>query len=334
MRVARTAAGMGVDVATIEKAIPGLDLSGTSLADIPSRIANAVAAVEAKAHDQGAGSNVGKDIDQARASARAKLDDMDTSGALAVWDDLLNKDVDALNSLTRRRVAMLHEKAAIHRLRFEHFQALAVLGEVVRLDPENVDALIESGEIERNIGTLAKALPQFEAALSVAKRNGNNWGTALSLERIGDVLRAQGDLGGALKHYGEGLEISRGLYVQDKSHAERARDVSVSVNKIGDVLRAQGDLGGALKHYGEGLEISRGLYVQDKSHAERARDVSLSLQRIGLIAEQQERLVDACAAYREGRVIISELQARSPDIAVLHDDLAFFDQGLKNAECG
>ena len=77
------------------------------------------------------------------------------------------------------------------------------------------------------------------------------------------------------------FEIARRLMAADASHAERARDVSVSVNKIGDVLVSRNDLSGALARYEEGLEIARRLLAADPSHAERARDVSVSLERIG-----------------------------------------------------
>ena len=94
-------------------------------------------------------------------------------------------------------------------------------------------------------------------------------------------LVSRNDLSGALARYEEGLEIRHGLMAADPSHAEHARDVSVSVNKIGDVLPIRDDLSGALSRYEEGLEIGRRLMAADASHAERARDVSVSLDRIG-----------------------------------------------------
>ncbi len=97
------------------------------------------------------------------------------------------------------------------------------------------------------------------------------------MNKIGDVLVSRNDLSGALSRYEEGLEIARRLMAADPSHAERARDVSVSVNKIGDVLRSRNDLSGALSRYEEGLEIARRLMAADPSHAEHARDVSVSL---------------------------------------------------------
>jgi tetratricopeptide (TPR) repeat protein len=147
------------------------------------------------------------------------------------------------------------------------------------------------------------------------------------------VLVARNDLEGALKHYREGLDIRRALYEQDKSHAERARDVSVSVNRIGDVLVARNDLEGALKHYREGLDISRALYEQDKSHAERARDVAVSLSKTATVAQQQGEKAEACANYREGLDIVERLAAAAPDVHQLKGDADFFRIRMKEAGC-
>ena len=107
------AAEMGVSVSTLEQAIPGLDLKDTPVSEISAKIAAAVAAIKAKAAEAPSASNSGSDIDHARAEAADKLGGMDTDGALAVWDDLLAKEADALETLTLRRVAMLVEKASI-----------------------------------------------------------------------------------------------------------------------------------------------------------------------------------------------------------------------------
>src|SRR4051812_47929180 len=75
---------------------------------------------------------------------------------------------------------------------------------------------------------------------------------SVSLDRTGDVLRAQGGLGGALARYEEGLAIRRRLAGADPSHAERQRDLSVSLDKTGDVLRAgQRDLSVSLDKTGD-----------------------------------------------------------------------------------
>ena len=61
--------------------------------------------------------------------------------------------------------------------------------------------------------------------------------------------------------------------------------------------------------------------------------MALSLQCMGLIAVQREHLAGACTAYREGRAITRTLIEESPDVGVPREDLAFFEQALKDAGC-
>src|SRR5674536_168307 len=84
-------------------------------------------------------------------------------------------------------------------------------------------------------------------------------GLSVSLGRVGNVLRAQGVLPGALAAYREGLDISRALTTKDASNAEWRRDLSISLESVGNVLRAQGVLPGALAAYRECLDIRREL---------------------------------------------------------------------------
>ena len=218
LQMAQAAAKMGVNISILEQAIPGLDLTDTPLPEIPAKIAAAVAAITAKAAEAPASSNAGADIDAARAEAAAKLDGMDTDGALTVWDKLLEQDRVELESLTRRKIAMLNEKASIHILRHKYSDALITLRKIIQLDPDD----------------------------------------SASLDLIGDVRRVRDDLEGALKAYEEGLVIRRRLMAADPSRAERPRDVLVRPIQIGDLHSHRNDLQGALKDYREGLEIRRG----------------------------------------------------------------------------
>ncbi|MBM3564003.1 MAG: tetratricopeptide repeat protein, partial [Alphaproteobacteria bacterium] len=144
---------------------------------------------------------------------------------------------------------------------------------------------------------------------------------------------SRNDLEGALKNYREGLDISRRLMDADPTHAERARDVSVSVNKIGDVLRSRNDLEGALKNYREGLDIRRRLMDADPTHAERARDVAMSLLRIGNVEVAREAGAAACGYFVEARDIIAALARQAPDVHVYNNDLASLDEQIAQ-HCG
>ncbi len=309
MKTDAVAANMGVSAATIEQAIPGLDLSDTPVGEIAAKIAAAVAAITAKAEKAPTASNTGSDIDQARAKAAAKLGDMDTDGALAVWDELLAKDADALETLTRRRIAMLAEKSSIQKLRFDYIGALATLREIVRLDPDSIEHWGEIGDIESATGTLVNAEAAYQSTLEASRRSGSERDVSVSLERIGDVLRARDELAGSQLAYEDGLKIAKRLSETNPSNLEYDRAVSVSLNKIGDVRNIRNDLGGALLAFEEGLEIRRRLLQAEPSQVERARDVSVSLKRIGDIKMASDDLDGAETAFDEGLNIRSRLLA-------------------------
>ena len=80
---------------------------------------------------------------------------------------------------------------------------------------------------------------------------------SVSLNRLGDVLWAQGDLAGALEAHRESLDILRALAHRVPGGLDR--DIAVTLNKIGDVLAARGDRSAALATYREALDLSRAL---------------------------------------------------------------------------
>jgi predicted negative regulator of RcsB-dependent stress response len=73
--------------------------------------------------------------------------------------------------------------------------------------------------------------------------------------RIGDVLRAQGNLPAASESYRASLATFERLAMTDLGVTGWHKNLSVSHVKIGDVLRAQGNLPAALERYGASLAI-------------------------------------------------------------------------------
>ena len=149
---------------------------------------------------------------------------------------------------------------------------------------------------------------------------------SVSHNKVGDVLKAQGDLAGALKAYRDSLAIAERLSQSDPSNAGWLRDLSVSHNKVGDVLKAQGDLAGALKAYRDSLAIAERLSQSDPSNAGWLRDLSVSHDRIGDVLLAQGDLAGALKAYRDSLAIRERLSQSDPsnagwlrDLSVSHD---------------
>ncbi|MFN7307114.1 MAG: hypothetical protein ACK5TQ_11115 [Acetobacteraceae bacterium] len=121
--------------------------------------------------------------------------------------------------------------------------------------------------------------------LAASDPSNSEWQHDLSInhDRIGDVLLARGDLGGALAAYRSFMDIAARLVASDPSNTEWQRDLSASHSKIGNVLQAKGDATEALAAYQRGMEIRIGLTGSDPSNAERQPDLSVRVDQ-GAIA--------------------------------------------------
>jgi tetratricopeptide (TPR) repeat protein len=145
---------------------------------------------------------------------------------------------------------------------------------------------------------------------------------AVSLNRIGDALKASGDFSGALTAYQEDLEISRKLAEKDKDNLERQFDVAVMLDRIGDVLTAKGDLAGATAAYSELLSICRALAAKDPGNTNWQQSLAVSLEKVAAGLKSQEDLQGALAAYREDVDIRRKLVAKDKENAQWQRDLS------------
>jgi hypothetical protein len=99
---------------------------------------------------------------------------------------------------------------------------------------------------EAKLGTsraVAEAARGRLERLAAADPSNAGWQRDLSVshERIGDVLRAQGDLGGALQAYRADLAVAERLAAADPSNAGWQRDVMVSCWRMADMAEKSGD---------------------------------------------------------------------------------------------
>ena len=100
----------------------------------------------------------------------------------------------------------------------------------------------------------------------------------MSYSKVGDVLKAQGNLPEALKSYRDALAIADRLTRADPGNAEWQRDLSLSYDRVGDVLVAQGNLPEALKSYPRRVGDRDRLTHADPGNAGWQRDLSVSLR--------------------------------------------------------
>ncbi len=114
--------------------------------------------------------------------------------------------------------------------------------------------LLELGDVDRGRGYLFPAAERDQSALALFQARLEDAPTdptrlrdvSVSLNKVGDVHVAQGDLTQALAAYEQGLEIAQTLAQQDPGNAGWSRDLVVSNWKL-----AQADPGNAVAHWGQ-----------------------------------------------------------------------------------
>jgi tetratricopeptide (TPR) repeat protein len=300
----------------------GLGLQDLSAVEMRDMAREAIAAYRARAQQKVEPSNLGSDIDEAIAAARAKLQPEGPAAALAALDAKLGVEREKLVDQQRRTLALLREKAAILRIGYDHAATRAALTEIARLEPDDASVWVEIGDLWNRTGNLAEARKAFLWALTAARDAGFQPNIAASYDRIGDVLVAQGDLPGALVEFRAGMAIRKALADADAGNAGWRRDLSVSHNNIGDVLVAQGDLPGALGEFRAGMAIHKALADADPGNAGWRRDLSVSHNKIGDVLVAQGDLPAALGEFRAGMAIARALADADPGHAGWRRDLS------------
>ena len=185
------------------------------------------------------------------------------------------------------------------------------------------DRLVDLGRLGDQRLVLGAVAGWFEG-FSSSKGLEEEWQRERSVlkNRVGKVLKDQGDLAGALAAFRQSLEIRRRLAEADSSNSGWQRDLSVSHVNVGYVLKDQGDLAGALAAFRQSLEISRRLAEADSSNAGWQSDLSFSLTRMAQLYESQDR-AQALLFALESLAIDERLAALDPSNVNGQNDVRF-----------
>jgi tetratricopeptide (TPR) repeat protein len=149
---------------------------------------------------------------------------------------------------------------------------------------------------------LPEALAAYRDGLVIAERLGQSdseeleWQHHLSvlLDKIGDVLMAQGDqpdaLPEALRSYSRSLAIRKRLSEIAPRNTSWQRDLWVSLGKVGDALLAKGNMVDALNSHRDALAVCKRLAEASPDNTEWQHDLSVSYDKIGevLMAQANE----------------------------------------------
>jgi tetratricopeptide (TPR) repeat protein len=103
---------------------------------------------------------------------------------------------------------------------------------------------------------------------------------AESLEKIGELKLAAGDIDGALVAYREMLSIDRVLVTTDGSNSEWQRNLLRSLERFGDVTLAVGDKVAAVAAYEQSVGLRRRLAASGERDTQWQKELSASLEKI------------------------------------------------------
>ncbi|MFD1303058.1 hypothetical protein ACFQ4G_15900, partial [Methylobacterium marchantiae] len=210
----------GVPEAPLQAVLRRLGETDVPASEIPARLDKAAEEILRLRDDLLRLTNDRPEFAAIRERALALIDD----GRLDEARSALREGREAARALReeigRSEARFLSDEARIDRLQLSHAAACDKLTEAARLDPGDVWIAIDLGDLWILRGSLDRAQTSFHGALRAAKSGGDERDLSVSHSRIGDVLRAQGDLSGALASFTAGLSIAEGLSRSDPGNAE------------------------------------------------------------------------------------------------------------------
>ncbi len=135
--------------------------------------------------------------------------------------------------------------------------------------------------------------------------------TAASLNNLGYLLQAQGDLAGARPYY------ERALAIRERVLGPEHPDTAGSLNNLGYLLQAQGDLAGARPYY------ERALAIRERVLGPEHPDTAGSLNNLGYLLQAQGDLAGARPYYERAlAVLTTRLGPDHPNTRIVRDNLA------------
>ena len=172
------------------------------------------------------------------------------------------------------------------------------------------EAVLSVAERRNSRGETASLEPDAREVIRLAGKFSAETAAGRGHALLGDVLIAQGNIGGALNAYRNYFTISERLAAQDTGNAGWQRSLAVAYSKLGDVLRLQGKLVGALDASRVSLAISKRLASQDVGNAGWQSDLANAHAMAGTVMKEQGNLDEALDACRKNFEIRERLTAQ------------------------
>ncbi|MCC8403132.1 hypothetical protein LJ655_14750 [Paraburkholderia sp. MMS20-SJTN17] len=206
----------------------------------------------------------------------------------------------------------------------------------VSYDPADVKTRIFTGDLQNLLGDTSAARETFAKALSVAEANLRKYPDnaratrelALSMDRVGESIKQQGDLQGAIARYQQALALLAPLAKAAPDDVPLQLDFAESHASLGSALRARGD-SNALAQFQAAIAITEPLLRRYPDDIEVQLTTAANHFRAGRILESAGNLSGALNEYRQARTIAESQSTRQKTQAAKGDDVTI---GHHNAD--
>ncbi|MFN7920260.1 MAG: hypothetical protein U0Q16_09195 [Bryobacteraceae bacterium] len=125
---------------------------------------------------------------------------------------------------------------------------------------------------------------------------------AVSLTRIGDLLRTQQDFSGTRCWYEQALNAARRLVEREPGRTDWIRELALSYERLGDVLMALDECAEGFKFFEQALKTRRRLAAQQPDLAGLELEMVAPLMRISTVESLSTALAILLRLDAEGRL--------------------------------
>jgi len=205
---------------------------------------------------------------------------------------------------SRREAAYAAYSIGALAFRHDTQKALYAFQESAILYPDNLNAWIGVGHLQRRMGDLEASESTFDTLLHIGNSNDNDVFRAAALSNLGIVFGIRGDLDMAKNKFMAALKLNQKLGNQE--------NMARNYCNIGNVLSSSGDSAGAEEMYRKSLDIDEELGNKE--------NVAVLYINLGVVLEKRGDLDGAEEMYRKS-LGLSELLGHKEVMAGAYGNL-------------
>ena len=149
---------------------------------------------------------------------------------------------------------------------------------------------------------------------------------AVSLDRIAEMLAAEGNKEQAKRYYEHILDISQQIVDAEPRNTSAQRDLAVAYEHLGDELKVEGDSPAALSNYQRELQLMQQLVQSDSTNRGWQFNIIMSYSKVGDGMFGLQQFDAALPIYEQGLSVARELTVDAPNSTGWSSASAFCQQ--------